>query len=144
MKHFLTICIMITQDTLFKIIGGAIILLLLVGIFSRASVYQKQVVEAMTSSPESDKTKLGSTVSSNADKISDALLISKYRSNYEDAVIGLEKAVSLALVSEVVNNSETISADPISDDAMKAINNINALKSFRDSLNTSMVVLDKN
>lgn len=144
MKHFLTICIMITQDTLFKIIGGAIILLLLVGIFSRTSVYQKQVVEAMTSSPESDKTKLGSTVSSNSDKISDALLISKYRSNYEDAIIGLEKAVSLALVSEVVNNSETISADPISDDAMKAINNINALKSFRDSLNTSMVVLDKN
>ena len=135
---------MITQDTLFKIIGGAIILLLLVGIFSRASVYQKQVVEAMTSSPETDKSQLGTTVSSNSDKISDALLISKYRSNYEDAIIGLEKAVSLALVSEVVNNSETISADPISDDSMKAINNINALKTFRESLNTSMVVLDKN
>lgn len=135
---------MITQDTLFKIIGGAIILLLLVGIFSRASVYQKQVVEAMTSSPETDKSQLGTTVSSNSDKISDALLISKYRSNYEDAIIGLEKAVSLALVSEVVNNSETISADPISDDSMKAIANINALKSFRESLNTSMVILDKN
>ena len=143
MKDFLTICIMITQDTLFKIIGGAIILLLLVGIFSRASAYQK-TVEGMTSSPETDKTKLGSTVSSNSDKISDALLISKYRSNYEDAIIGLEKAVSLALVSEVVNNSETISADPISDDSMKAIANINALKSFRESLNTSMVILDKN
>ena len=134
---------MITQDTLFKIIGGAVILLLLVGIFSRASAYQK-TVEGMTSSPETDKTKLGSTVSSNADKISDTLLISKYRSNYEDAIIGLEKAVSLALVSEVVNNSDTISVDPISDDSMKAITNINTLKSFRESLNTSMVILDKN
>lgn len=135
---------MITQDTLFKIIGGAIVILLLIGIFSRTSAYQKQVVEGMTSSPETDKSKLGTTVTSNSDKISDSLLISKYRSNYEDAIIGLEKAVSLALVSEVVNNSETISADPISDDSMKAIANINALKTFRESLNTSMVILDKN
>ena len=135
---------MITQDTLFKIIGAAIVILLIFGVLSRTSVYQKQVIEGLTNSSETDKSKISSSVSSSADKISDSLLISKYRTDYEDSIINLEKAVSLALVSEVINNAETIASDPVSDDSMKAINNINALRKFRKTLDTSMIVLDKN
>jgi len=90
------------------------------------------------------KDSISGVVSSNSDVIGDALLISKYRSDYEDTIINLEKAVGLGLLSEVINNAETISKDPVSTDSITAINNINSLRTFRESLNTSMIILDKN
>jgi len=133
---------MIEADDLYRIVGLAFIILIVVAVGTKMLKYQAKIVEGMTSS-STDKDKIASAVSSNSDKISDTLLPSKYRSSYEDTIINLEKAVGLALVSEVVNNAETISADPTTDAAQKAMANINTMETFRASLNQAMVILDK-
>jgi len=133
---------MIESDDLYRIVGLAFIILIVVAVGTKMLKYQAKIVEGMTSS-STDKDKIASAVSSNSDKISDTLLPSKYRSSYEDTIINLEKAVGLALVSEVVNNAETISADPTTDAAQKAMANINTMETFRASLNQAMVILDK-
>ncbi|MDA9216492.1 hypothetical protein N9O88_01565 [bacterium] len=134
---------MFGQESFYKYIG--LIAIILIGLYVGQKVikYQTKVVEALTSS-SGDPSGVTSTVTSNTDKISDTLLISKYRTNYEDTIIGLEKAVGLGILSEVVNNADTISADPTSSSSLSAIKNINELKSFRESLNQSMIILDKN
>ena len=133
---------MISQDDLYRIVGLAVVVIFVMSIATKAFAYQTKIIEGMTSS-STDKDKLSSTVSSNNDKIADTLLVSKYRSDYEDTIINLEKGISNALLSEVVNNADTISADPTSNASMKAINNMNALKDFRETLNQSMIILDK-
>lgn len=133
---------MIEADDLYRIVGLAFIILIVVAVGTKMLKYQAKIVEGMTSS-STDKDKIASAVSSNSDKISDTLLPSKYRSSYEDTIINLEKAVGLALISEVVNNAETISADPTTDAAQKAMTNINTMETFRASLNQAMVILDK-
>lgn len=133
---------MISQDDLYRIVGLAVILIFVVSIATKAFAYQAKVVEGMTSS-STDKDKISSTVSSNNDKISDTLLVSKYRSDYEETIINLEKGVSTALLSEVINNADTISADPTSKTSTAAIATINGLKNFRETLNQAMIILDK-
>ena len=134
---------MFEQESFYKYIG--LIAIILIGLYVGQKVikYQTNVVEALTSS-SGDPSGVTSTVTSNTDKISDTLLISKYRTNYEDTIIGLEKAVGLGILSEVVNNADAISSDPTSSSSLSAIKNINELKSFRESLNQSMIILDKN
>jgi|TARA_Y100000389_G_scaffold177636_2_gene190111 hypothetical protein len=134
---------MFGQESFYKYIG--LIAIILIGLYVGQKVikYQTKVVEALTSS-SGDPSGVTSTVTSNTDKISDTLLISKYRTNYEDTIIGLEKAVGLGILSEVVNNANAISSDPTSSSSLSAIKNINELKSFRESLNQSMIILDKN
>jgi hypothetical protein len=135
---------MISQDDLFKIVGAAVILIVGAGILLKMFSYQKKVVEGLTANSKTDKTKISSDVSGSADKLSDSLLISKYRSSYEDTVINLEKAVSLAMVSEVINNSEAIAKDPTSPESTSIIQKINGLKDLRETLNKSILILDKN
>lgn len=127
----------------YKFFGLAIIFLGVVYVYMKSCSYQRKIVEQMTSTPTS-KDSIKGVVSNNSDLIIDALLISKYRNDYEDTIINLEKAVAFGLLSEVINNAETISKDPISSESISAINNINSLKIFRESLNTSMLILNKN
>jgi hypothetical protein len=133
---------MISQDDLYRIVGLAVVLIFIISIATKAFSYQTKIMEGMTNS-STDKDKMGSTVSSNNDKISDSLLVSKYRSDYEDTIINLEKGVSTALLSEVINNADTVSGDPTSAASIKAITAMNALKDFRETLNQSMIILDK-
>lgn len=133
---------MISQDDLYRIVGLAVVIIFVVSIATKAFAYQTKILEGMTTS-STDKDKMSSTVSSNNDKISDTLLISKYRSDYEDTIINLEKGVSTAMLSEVINNSDTISADPTSKESTAAIATINGLKNFRETLNQTMIILDK-
>jgi len=131
------------MDSRIKYAGLIVIAYLFIRFVIKMSSYQTRVIETMTVSTV-DNSAIATSVSSNTDKLNDTLLISKYRANYEDTIIQLEKAISIAILSEVVNNAVTISSDPISSDSLKAIANINQLKMFRESLNQSMIILDKN
>lgn len=133
---------MIEADDLYRIVGLAVVILVVVAFGTKMLKYQAKIVEGMTSTT-TEKDKIASTVSNNADKLNDTLLPSKYRSSFEDTIINLEKAVGLALVSEVVNNADIISADPASAAAQKAMISINTMDTFRASLNQAMVILDK-
>lgn len=89
-----------------------------------------------------DKDKIADAVKSNTTNIEDKLLISKYRSSYEQTIIELEGNVSYALLLAVINNAEMISNNPTSSKAQSIINSINNLKTFRQTLNDAMKILD--
>uniref|UniRef100_A0A6C0JTZ2 Uncharacterized protein n=1 Tax=viral metagenome TaxID=1070528 RepID=A0A6C0JTZ2_9ZZZZ len=131
------------MDSRIQYAGLIVIAYLFIRFIIKMFSYQTRVIETMTASTM-DNPSIATSVSANTDKLNDTLLISKYRTNYEDTIIQLEKAISIAVLSEVVNNAVTISSDPISSDSLKAIANINQLKNFRESLNQSMIILDKN
>ena len=133
---------MIDSDDLYRFVGLLVIILIIVAIGTKMLKYQTMIIEGMTSTT-TDKDNIASAVGSNADKINDTLLPTKYRSSFEDTIIHLEKAVGIAIVSEVINNAETISADPASATAQKAMTSINTMETFRNSLNQAMVILDK-
>jgi len=133
---------MIEADDLYKIVGLIVVIIFVVSIGAKMFSYQAKVLEGMTNS-STDKDTISSAVSSNTDKLSDTLLVSKYRSNYEDTIINLEKAVSIGILSEVINNAETISSDPASSKARTAMSSINTMLTFRETLNQSMIILDK-
>uniref|UniRef100_A0A6C0LHQ6 Uncharacterized protein n=1 Tax=viral metagenome TaxID=1070528 RepID=A0A6C0LHQ6_9ZZZZ len=133
---------MISQDDLYRIVGLAVVLIFVISIAVKAFSYQTKILEGMTNS-SIDKDKVSSSVTSNNDKIADTLLVSKYRSEYEDTIINLEKGVSTALLSEVIHNADNISSDPTSKKSVTAIENINNLKTFRETLNQAMIILDK-
>jgi len=133
---------MIEADDLYKIVGLIVVIIFVVSIGAKMFSYQAKVIEGMTNS-STDKDTISSAVSSNTDKLSDTLLASKYRSNYEDTIINLEKAVSVGILSEVINNAETISSDPASSKARTAMSSINTMLTFRETLNQSMIILDK-
>jgi len=71
------------------------------------------------------------------------LRVDKHRSSYEDTIVQLERVASMALLNEVIHNAEQISSNPADPKVIPVINNINSLREFRESLNTSMVILDK-
>jgi hypothetical protein len=133
---------MIEADDLYKIVGLIVVIIFVVSIGAKMFSYQAKVIEGMTNS-STDKDTISSAVSSNTDKLSDTLLASKYRSNYEDTIINLEKAVSVGILSEVINNAETISSDPASSKALTAMSSINTMRTFIETLNQSMIILDK-
>jgi len=118
------------MDSRIKYAGLIVIAYLFIRFVIKMSSYQTRVIETMTVSTV-DNSAIATSVSSNTDKLNDTLLISKYRANYEDTIIQLEKAISIAILSEVVNNAVTISSDPISSDSLKAIANINQLKNVQ-------------
>ena len=127
---------------MYKFIGLSVAIIVVVAIILKAFSYQVKIIEGMTSS-STDKTNISTVVTNNTDQISDTLLVSKYRSNYEDTIVQLEKTIGLTMLSEVVNNAEAISKDAVSVGSIKAIANINALSNFRDTLNQTMIILDK-
>lgn len=134
---------MVSTNEWFKFFSLAIVFTIFGYLCLKAYSYQKKVVENMTATKTS-KDNIKGVVSNHADLLSDTILINKYRNDYEDTIIHLEKAVAFGLLSEVINNAESISKDPISNESINAINNINSLKIFRESLNTAMLILDKN
>lgn len=88
-----------------------------------------------------DRTKIADTITANTNTIDDNLIISKYRKDYENMIVDLDSCMDSAILSEVLNNAETISEDPSK--AIESIQKINAMKEFKDTLDLSMQVLDK-
>lgn len=90
-----------------------------------------------------DRENISEVIKNEANKLNDTLLVSKYRSSYEDTIIHLENVVGLSMLNETINNAELISKNPSSKESIQAIENINKLKQFKETLNETMVILDK-
>jgi len=135
---------MIKDNDFYRIVGLAFIIITVIVVGVNVVRGQGHVIEGLTnnSSIATDRDKIPDVVKSNNDKLTDSLLINKYRTSYEDTIIELDKAVSLGLVKMIINSADTISRDPNSADTIKIMGQVNELKKFRESLNATMTVLD--
>ncbi len=135
------------SDNIYKYVGLFVIIIFLLYMVINTMTFQMNVLEGMTSSSASanttDKDKVPEAIKSNTSRVEDALLIDKYLKAYEDTIIDLDTNIDVYLLGQVINNAESISADPGSDESQKLITKLNNLKTFKDSLNHAIKVLDK-
>ena len=69
-------------------------------------------------------------------KMKDQLLVSKYRKQYEDAIINMDDYIGFLMLNQVLNtNLDT-------ENVVRTANNLSALRGMKDSLNTTMRFLD--
>ena len=139
------------SDDICKYLGWSVLVLILLYVCIRSLRFQANIIEGLTSKNDSssdssgtttDKDNIADAVKSNTATIADPLLVTKYRSSYEDSIIAMEANVSAALLSEMMNNADTVSKDPTSIDAQKSIVIMNNLSTYRETLNRAMNILD--
>jgi hypothetical protein len=140
------------QDEFFKIVGILIVSFVIIYLVVKMFKLQATVLEGLTNgSDDTDSSNAPSsgeagTASSYAAsikaqtvKLQDELLISKYRKDYENVIINLDDYLGFIMIKQILNMkiTDNLQANMIS------INNLNSLKTARDSLNTTMNFLDK-
>ena len=139
------------SDDICKYLGWSVLVLILLYVCIRSLRFQANIIEGLTSKNDSssdssgtttDKDNIADAVKSNTATIADPLLVTKYRSSYEDSIIAMEANVSASLLSEMMNNADTVSKDPTSIDAQKSIVIMNNLSTYRETLNRAMNILD--
>jgi hypothetical protein len=140
------------QDEFFKIIGILIVSFLIIYFVVKMFKLQATVLEGLTNGSDDTDSSLSSsngeagtaasyaaTIKAQTVKLQDELLISKYRKDYENVIINLDDYLGYVMIKQVLNMkvSDNLQANMVS------INNLNSLKSAKDSLNTTMTFLDK-
>ena len=89
-----------------------------------------------------DVTTVSGTVKSSTSKIDDPLLVSKYRKTYEKILVDFEDNIKAYLLSSVVNNAESIAADPGKPENQVLMTAMNNANTFRATLNATMSILN--
>jgi len=140
------------QDEFFKIIGILLVSFFIIYMVVKMFKLQATVLEGLTNGSDSSDSSLSSsngeagtaasyaaTIKAQTVKLQDELLISKYRKDYETVIINLDDYIGYLMIKQVLNMkvSDNLQANMVS------INNLNSLKSAKDSLNTTMTFLDK-
>jgi len=129
-----------------KIIGIVVVALIIIKIALNMLRYQTSMIEGLTNSDSSATSGEGATSASYAAaikaqmvKLQDELLVSKYRKDYETAIINLDDYMGYLMIKQCLN------LNPNNDIKMniEAINTLNSLKAGKESLNATMTFLDK-
>lgn len=135
------------QDDFLKIIGivsiSLFVIYILLQLFHPQAQVRGFVKEGLTnrtaSSSESAET-YAANLKAEVVKLQDQLLVSKYRKDYENAIIHLDDYFGYLMIQHVMNMK------PSSDlkTNIENINTLNALKSAKDSLDVTMKFMDAN
>lgn len=136
-----------SQEEFFKIIGIIIVCFLIIYIVTNMFKLRKNVIEGLTNAdvnpPSSGVAGTAASyaagVKAQVVKLQDELLVSKYRKDYEGAIINLDDYIGYLMIKQTLN----IKLDGDVRSNIEALNNLNTLKSAKDSLNSTMTFLDK-
>jgi hypothetical protein len=135
------------SDDIYKYLGLFVVVVFVVYIVIKTMNFQLKMVEGFTAADATatatDKNKVPDAIKSNTDKMSDALLTTKYLQAYEDTIMDLDANMDIYILSQVLANAESISADPGSTANQLIISKLNNAKTFSDTLNHAMKTLDK-
>jgi hypothetical protein len=104
---------------------------------------QSNVIEGLTNSDTYGETGTAANYSANIKskviKLQDELLITKYRKDYESAIINLDDYIGYLMIQQVLN----MKLDDDIKSNIASINALNILKNSKESLNATMTFLDK-
>ena len=141
------------QDEFFKIVGILIVCFFIIYMAVKMFHLQTSVVEGLTSGsdalsssdtpPSSGEAgtaaSYAAAIKAQVVKLQDELLISKYRKDYEAAIINLDDYFGFSMLKLCLNLK--MSEDNKSN--FEIINKLNILKNAKESLNATMTFLDK-
>jgi hypothetical protein len=104
---------------------------------------QTNVIEGLTNPDTSVESGTATTYSANIKaqviKLQDQLLITKYRKDYESAIINLDDYIGYLMIQQVLN----MKLDGDIKTNIATIDTLNILKNSKESLNATMAFLDK-
>ena len=141
------------QDEFFKIVGILIVCFFIIYMSIKLFQLQTSVIEGLTNSDGSISSSTTAPSSGEAGtaasyaaaikaqvvKLQDELLISKYRKDYEAAIINLDDLIGYMMIKQSLNmklGNDTKSS-------IEMINHLNIMKNAKESLNATMAFLDK-
>lgn len=134
-----------TED-LFKIIGMLLISFCIIYFIIKMFHLQTSVIEGLTNADATSTsgeagtaTSYAASIKSQVVKLQDELLITKYRKDYENIIINLDDYVGMLMIKQTLN----MKIDGDAKTNIENINNLNILKLAKESLNATMVFLDK-
>ena len=149
----------ISQDNIYKYLGLAVAAILAVYIGVKSLSFQVKLIEGMTNNTtsgvqsgdfillENMANVSAETVKKQNDKLSDIISVSKYRTDYENLLISLEEYSNIMIFSKVVNIGKKVSDNGVGKDITPQIINdmniANTMKTFVDTLNSSMKYIDR-
>ena len=149
-----------SQDEFFKIVGILSVSFFIIYMVVKMFHLQTSVIEGLTNADVtiisgSDALSSDSTAPSSGEagtaasyaaavkaqvvKLQDELLVAKYRKDYEAAIINLDDYIGYLMIKQTLNMK--LNGDIKAN--IEAINNLNILKSSKESLNSTMAFLDK-
>ena len=132
-----------TSDDVCKYIGLAVVVLVSLYIAGRCLSFQSSMIEGLANPrktgtlTESHFQDLGDYLDQHNDKLEDQLLVSKYKEQFEDMILKLNKNTNLQLLQIQMEYSNAIASNNAKDSA-KHLDQINKLHNFNSSLNSSM------
>lgn len=127
---------------MFKLIGIVIVATFIIYMVIKMFQLQVRVVEGLTNNDSATTGEAGTSssyaaaVKAQVVKLQDELLISKYRKDYETAIINLDDYFSFMMLKQALNMKTDGTAN------IEAVNALNSLKGAKDSLNATMKFLD--
>jgi len=130
------------NDEMFKLIGIVIVATFIIYMVIKMFQLQVRVVEGLTNNDSATTGEAGTSssyaaaVKAQVVKLQDELLISKYRKDYETAIINLDDYFSFMMLKQALNMKTDGTAN------IEAVNALNSLKEAKDSLNATMKFLD--
>ena len=138
------------QDEFFKIVGIIIVSFFIIYMAVNMFHLQTKVIEGLTNSdgttivaPSSGEAgtaaSYAAAVKAQVVKLQDELLVSKYRKDYEAAIINLDDFIGFSMLKLSLNVKMS---DNIKDN-IDIIEKLNTLKNAKESLNITMAFLDK-
>jgi hypothetical protein len=141
------------QDEFFKIIGIIIVCFFIIYMALKMFQLQTKVIEGLTNAdgtitssttpPSSGEagtsTSYAAAIKAQVVKLQDELLIAKYRKDYEAVIINLDDYIGYMMIKQSLN----MKLDGDMKSNIEAINNLNILKTAKESLNATMTFLDK-
>ena len=139
------------HEEFFKIVGILIVCFFIIYIVVKMFHLQSTVLEGLTNGTETTTTvnpssgeagtaaSYAASIKANVVKIQDELLVSKYRKDYETAIINLDDYIGYLMIKQTLNMN--LNGDIKSN--IETINTLNILKSSKEALNSTMTFLDK-
>lgn len=133
------------HEDFLKIIGILLVSFFIIYIFMKmlklSTNNQYSMIEGMTNNTGEAGTSASyaAAIKAQVVKLQDELLISKYRKDYESAIINLDDYAGYLMLKQILN----IKLDGDMKTNVETLNNINILKEAKDSLNAAMTFLDK-
>ena len=138
---------------MFKIIGIIIVCFFIIYMAMKMLQLQTSVIEGLTNPDGSISTSTtppssgeagtaasyAAAIKAQVVKLQDELLIAKYRKDYEGVIINLDDYIGYMMIKQSLNMK--LNGDMKSN--IEAINNLNIMKSAKESLNATMTFLDK-
>ncbi len=128
------------QDDFLKIIGiisvSMFVIYMLLQLFHPSASIKEGLTNKSNTSESAENYAAG--IKAEVVKMQDQLLISKYRKDYENAILNLDDYFGYLMLQQVMNMKP--SSEPKTN--MENINALNAIKNARDSLDVAMKFLD--